>query len=116
MFGRFAVKSLLMVAVGAFFVSLAPPAMAQAMPRYDVEAYCRTVADVSGGSEMIFGGCMEIEQDAYDARKAGWSSLPGKSRDYCDEVARVSGGSYAILDGCLELETDAAASTPTFKY
>lgn len=111
-------KSVLRVAIAAVFAGLmaVPVARAQDMPRYDVEAYCQEVAEFSGGSEMIFNGCMEMEQDAYNSRKAEWASLPGKARDYCDEVAEFSGGSYAILDGCLDMETEAAASTPTFQY
>jgi hypothetical protein len=89
---------------------------AQDLPHYDVAAYCRQVSDVSGGSAMIYNGCIEMEQDAYNKRKADWPSLSPKTRDYCDEVGRVSGGSYSILDGCIDLEVGAAGSTPAFKY
>jgi len=92
------------------------PAAAQDMPRYDVPAYCNQVADVSGGSSMIYNGCIEMEQDAYDGLKASWSGISSRARSYCDEVARVSGGSYSILQGCIDMESDAAASTPEFKF
>ena len=96
--------------------SLASSAQAQTMPRYNVDNYCQQVAEVSGGSAMIFNGCMEMEQEAYNGLRSAWAQLPGKSRNYCDEVARVSGGSYSILQGCMEMETDAAQTPRTFNY
>lgn len=98
------------------FVCLAIPAQAQTIPRYNVEGYCQQVADVSGGSAMIFNGCMDMEQQAYNVLKTIWAQLPGNARNYCDEVARVSGGSYSILQGCIEMETDAASSPRSFDY
>lgn len=107
-------KTLLIIAftLGSF----ASPVQAQTMPRYNVEIYCQQVAEVSGGSTMIFNGCMEMEQEAYNGLKPTWAQLPGKSRNYCDEVARVSGGSYSILQGCMEMETDAAKTPRSFIY
>lgn len=96
--------------------SLASPVQAQTVPRYNVEDYCQQVAEVSGGSAMIFNGCMEMEQESYNDMKSAWAQLPGKSRGYCDKVARVSGGSYSILQGCMEMETDAAKTPRTFNY
>lgn len=104
----------IVAAVGVTLVS--PAAIAQSIPRYDPAAYCKQVSEISGGSAMIFNGCMEMEQDAYNKRKAGWSSISAQAASYCDEVARVSGGSYAILDGCLDMEADAMATTPGFQF
>lgn len=89
---------------------------AQPIPRYDPEAYCKQVSDISGGSAMIYNGCMDMEQEAYDKRKNEWASIPQKTASYCDDVARVSGGSYMMLDGCLDMEADAVATTPGFKF
>ena len=95
---------------------LAPAAFAQDIPRYSVEAHCQNVSEVSGGSSMIYGGCIDMEQTAYNSLKREWAGLPAKARDYCDEVARVSGGSYSILKGCIDMELDAANNTPAFEY
>lgn len=100
----------------AMAVLVSTTAWAETIPRYDPPGYCRQVSEVSGGSEMIYNGCLEMEQDAYDALKASWDSLPSKTQSYCDEVGRVSGGSYAIFKGCVDMETNAAASTPGFKF
>ncbi|RVH69248.1 hypothetical protein CN198_14295 [Sinorhizobium meliloti] len=106
------------IAAAAAFILIqwAAPTGAQDMPRYNPADYCKKVADVSGGSSMIYNSCIEMEQNAYDRRKANWSSVSAKSRNYCDEVAGVSGGSYTILDSCIDMETDASASTPEFKF
>lgn len=102
--------------MAAVFASLALSAQAQTIPRYDVEDYCQQVAEVSGGSAMIFNGCMDMEQQAYNALKPDWAQIPSKSRNYCDEVAKVSGGSYGILKGCMDMETDAAKAPRSFDY
>lgn len=86
------------------------------IPKYDVESYCKSVADISGGSSMIFNGCIEMEQEAYDDLKQIWPNLPQKTKNHCDEIAQVGGGSYTILKSCLDMETAAASSTPKFKY
>jgi len=96
--------------------ALSVPAQAQSLPRYDVEAYCRTVAEVSGGSAMIFNGCIDMEQDAYDGLKRDWAGVPQSTREYCDMVAGVSGHSYSILAGCVDIETDAAGAPSVFTY
>lgn len=96
------------------YLVVAPLAAAE-MPRYSVELYCEQVAEVSGGSAMIYNGCIELEQDAYNELRALWASIATRIREYCDDVARISGGSYAILDGCIELELSATREKSTFK-
>ena len=95
------------------YLLMAGPAASQTMPRYDVEAYCRQAADISGGSATIFNGCIDMEQDAYDKRKAMWPSIPSSTRSYDDEVTRLSSGSYSILDGCIDMEMDTASDSNT---
>lgn len=102
------------LALAGCFISSA--ASAQDIPRYSAEAYCREVSEVSGGSSMIYGGCIDMEQTAYNSLKREWAGLPIRARTYCDEVARVSGGSYSILQGCIDMELDAANNTPAFEY
>lgn len=91
-------------------------ASAQSVPRYDPAAYCIEVSEVSGGSQMIYNGCLQMEQEAYNTLKMSWGSVPDRARSYCDEVARVSGSSYSILKGCLDMETEASNTTPEFKF
>lgn len=98
------------------FSSLSGATYAQSLPHYNVENYCQEVADFSGGSAMIFNGCMDMEQEAYNSLQTEWPSAPQKSQNYCDEVARFSKGSYGILKGCLDMETDAGGNPRTFNY
>ncbi len=100
----------------ALLLTVTSPAFGNTVPRYDVAGYCQTVSDVSGGSAMIYNGCVDLEQIAYNGLKARWGSIPSSVRLYCDEVGRVSGGSYSILEGCIAMETEAANGTSTFKY
>lgn len=96
--------------VTAFEVSAAE------IPRYDVAGYCGNVAEISGGSDLIYNGCIKNEQVAYNTLKERWESIPARTRAYCLEVGRVSGGSYLILDGCFDLELSAANNKSTFEY
>jgi len=89
---------------------------AQSMPRYNVESYCQEVSDFSGGSAMIYNGCIDQEQTAYNMLKARWPRLGSQVKSYCDEVASFGGGSYMLLDGCIQMEGDAASGTKSFKY
>ncbi|EMG51223.1 hypothetical protein WYI_23565 [Ochrobactrum sp. CDB2] len=98
------------------FATTATSALAQSLPRYDPTTYCKGVADVSGGSSVVYKGCIEMEQSSYNELKPKWSGLTSSTRNHCEEVARYSDGSYVILKGCVDMEAGAAASTPEFKF
>lgn len=110
------ISSLSRVWLFAFVATAVGPADAEGLPRYDVDKYCRSVSDMSGGSQMIFNGCIELEQDAYDDLKPQWAQMPPKARSYCGQVAEMGGGSYSLLSGCIELERDEAARPKQFQY
>lgn len=110
---KFAHELAVVLAAATLFCSVA---RAEGVPRYDVEAYCDDVADVSGGSAMIKNGCMDMEQENYNELKRGWPSIPVQTRSYCEEVAEVSGGSYMILKGCVDMELENAETPRKFKY
>jgi len=95
---------------------ISAPVYAESVPRYDVSAHCTEVSNVSGGSNMIYNGCVDMEQTAYDSLKRVWNSIPSSTRAHCDDVARVTGGSYSILEGCIQMETQAAGNTSVFEY
>lgn len=85
-------------------------AHAQSMPDYDVERWCKQVAGTSGGSQVIYGGCIDMEQGAYDDLKPRWAGLLPRVQKWCDQVARAGGsGSYSLLQGCVQMEENAAA-------
>lgn len=101
-------------AVGAILIS--PPSFAESVPRYDPDAFCKDVAQFSGGSSVIYSGCIDSEQASYNNLKEAWPSLPDTVRSYCDDVARYADGSYVILEGCVEQEIEAALSQKQFKF
>lgn len=77
------------------------------LPQYDIKAYCKQVADISGGSAMIEKECRRLEKVSFNAIQK--MSVPAKTMRYCDQVARVGGGgSYSTLQGCIEMELGAA--------
>lgn len=101
-----------------FTVAVIVSMPAYAVPKYDVEGWCRQVASVGGSfSNMMFNGCIEQEQSSYDSLRTLWARVPPQTQEWCDQVARVGGnGSYMMLSGCIEQETNAASSTPKFNY
>lgn len=92
------------------------PALANGLPRYNPPAYCKKVSDFGGGGAVIYNGCMQMEQEAYDSLRRIWAGLPTKTRSYCEEVARFGDNSYSILKGCVDMESDAAANMPEFRF
>ena len=86
-------------------VTVPTPALAAG---YDIKAYCKNVANVSGGSYAIEESCRQMEADArlrVEARRAG---VPKRVMAYCDRVAVIGGGgSYAMLDSCIDMELQA---------
>jgi len=104
-----------LIACGA--VVIAMPALAE-MPRYDVEAHCREIASFSGDySAMMYDGCFDMEQAAYDTLKVRWDGLPATMRSHCDQIATFAGaGSYSMLEGCVQMEEQASSTDNTFEY
>ena len=84
-------------------------AIAGDLPNYPVEKWCSSIASASGAkSEMVYGGCMDQEQTAYDSLKTTWADLPQQTKNWCDQIARAAGGgSYMVLKACVDQE-DAA--------
>jgi hypothetical protein len=76
-----------------------------AMPVYEPSKYCERVASITGPrSEWLYGGCIDMEQSAYDGLKLQWDTMPIARQNWCDKIARVTGGSYWLLKGCIDME------------
>lgn len=95
------------ISLGIFIIHITviPMAMANELPLYDTNAYCREIGDIAGGSSQIELVCRQEEE----AAKVKISTLNPSTRTmrYCDEVARVAGGSYQILEVCITDELSA---------
>lgn len=92
--------------IAPFIFMLSSAALAQDMPRYDPEGYCKRVAQAAGGeSEWLKKACFDQEQMAYDKLKPEWTKVPAKTQRWCDQVAKAGGrGSYVMLEQCLDME------------
>lgn len=90
--------------------------LAQDMPRFDVEAHCEDVAEITGGSHQIFNSCIQMEQGAYNGLKNRWANLSRRIQIHCQDVAKVTGGSYQILQSCVQMEEDAAGNRQSFSF
>ena len=104
------------IAVFAAVVIWASPALAE-IPHFDVEGRCDEVAGFGGTySNAMFNFCINAEQDAYDALKAYWASLPPTIQEHCKEIATFgSPGSYEMLKFCVDEERDAGSNRSTFQ-
>ncbi|MDL2259320.1 hypothetical protein LJB99_00370 [Deltaproteobacteria bacterium OttesenSCG-928-K17] len=95
------------ISLGIFIIhnTVIPMAMANELPLYDTNAYCREIGDIAGGSSQIELVCRQEEE----AAKVKISTLNPSTRTmrYCDEVARIAGGSYQILEVCITDELSA---------
>jgi hypothetical protein len=97
-------------------LSISTALRASDIPNCVPERWCKEVSDASGGSEVIYGGCMSQEQDAYDALKQSWTDAPSKTKAF-KEVAKSSGsGSYGILKGCIDQEATAREENSTRQF
>ena len=104
--------ALLAIALGA------STAGAQEMPKYDVDAYCASLAKFGGGhSEMMKDGCFQLEQSSYDNLKETWPSLAPAMKRECMKIASFgSPGSYMMLQGCVEMEQASKVKNDNRKF
>ncbi|MDV7341791.1 hypothetical protein RYZ26_19480 [Terasakiella sp. A23] len=106
----------LIIYLSFVFLAFSETANASELPRYDVNGHCENVSKVSGGSNMIFNSCIDMEQKAYVNIKTTWSETPQKTQSHCDQVGKVSGGSYSILESCIKMEMRANKNKKKFEY
>ncbi len=103
---------------GALLCLSGGSALAQEIPRYDPDGWCKRVAEMGGGSsEWMKQACLEQEQAAYDKLKPQWKDVPKKTRNWCDQVAKSDGrGSYAMLEQCVDMEFFAKQKNDNSKF
>lgn len=91
---------------------------ANEIPNYPVEEWCEQVSRAGGSkSEIIYRGCINQEQSAYDTLKRSWAGLSRQTQQWCDKVAgSTGGGSYMLLNGCVDQETSAGRESTTRRF
>lgn len=74
---------------------------------YDINDYCRQVANAVGGSYQIEETCRQQERQAQASLSR--KQIPSRVENYCREVGQAVGGSYQIMDTCVQQELGAKA-------
>lgn len=74
---------------------------------FDINGYCRQVADTVGGSYQIEETCRQQERQAQ--ANLSRKQIPSRVENYCREVGQAVGGSYQIMDTCVQQELAAKA-------
>jgi hypothetical protein len=84
-------------------------AVADEVPRFNIDATCRTDEGAGGGPSLAgAGGCKRDEQDAHDRLAKMWAQFNAGDRADCTQTSMIGGaGSYVELLTCLQLRSDA---------
>jgi hypothetical protein len=81
--------------------------VADGVPTFDVESFCRKVAAMAqpvGDVDV----CLRKEQEARDQLAKQWTQFPAADRSYCQQLTTIGGDPiYTELLTCLELQRDA---------
>ncbi|RWX45229.1 hypothetical protein H206_00807 [Candidatus Electrothrix aarhusensis] len=72
---------------------------------YDINAYCKSVSEVAGGSYQIEEACRKMEKQS--KKNISKMTISKRIKKYCDEVGKVVGGSYQIMESCIKQELSA---------
>ncbi|RDJ21292.1 hypothetical protein DWF00_13305 [Bosea caraganae] len=77
--------------------------VAETVPRFDIEATCKT-AEAAGGGSRTVSACRDDERKAQLSLEAKWASYRPGTRNECVEATQVGGiPSYVQVLTCLEL-------------
>jgi hypothetical protein len=86
------------------------PALAQGIPKFDLQKTCGVVAN---GTEGTAQGCMASEQDARRELERRWTSFKPDSRSRCAQETQIGGSpSYVEVLTCVELAEGNLNPTP----
>lgn len=91
-------KKILFISM-TFCIIFSVPALA-----FDIDAYCKEVADAAGGSYQIEETCRKMESEA--KAKLEKMSIPSRVEKYCKEIGEAVGGSYQIMETCVKQELE----------
>lgn len=99
-------KIIWLVAVAATITS---PAMAQEIPKFDINAHCKKIASLGDSySATLDKACLDMEQSDFDKLKSTWPTASSRLRASCTVDAEFGGlGSYTMLGTCIEMGASA---------
>lgn len=97
----------ILLAVSAGFIaglSLAVPAQADTVPRYDVQRACRGAAEAAVSPGRTSQSCEDDETSARATLDKQWSDYPDADRARCVRASSLGGpASYVDLLTCLDM-------------
>lgn len=87
----------------ALVIAMSSSALAQSVPAYDIDAYCRRLSKDSYSTEL---GCRTVERSARTWLES--NDIPGDIWRNCIGLGRrTNNDSYSMLKGCVMVETSA---------
>jgi hypothetical protein len=90
------------------------PASAQQLPRFNIEATCRSAPALVPQDRDPVQGCMQDEADAERQLRLVWSSASAAQRETCAAETQVEGApSYVEVLICLEMYQGGASTAPS---
>jgi hypothetical protein len=89
-------------------------AMAEGVPRFNIERTCRGAGSFTGADkEISYKGCLKDEADAHDQLTQKWTRFTPADRRDCIAQGATPMPSYVELLTCLEMSADVEAiNTP----
>jgi hypothetical protein len=83
-------------------------AVADNVPRLDINASCRAALKAAVGLQQDLNACLSSENAARDQLAKGWSKYPAADRNACLSLTRTgTTGTYTELLTCIEMKRDA---------
>lgn len=88
-------------------------AAAQQLPRFDIQASCRSAQALTVEDRDPVQGCMRDEAEAERQLQAIWGGAAATHRETCAAQARLVGSpSYVEVLTCLQMYQGAASTAP----
>lgn len=96
--------------IAAAVIMAATPAIAEEIPRFDVDGYCTGLFPDSQSMTLV---CLKSQQESYNALKPVWSQIPAAIRDHCTELFPDA---YKMVEVCVEKEMESAQANESFEF
>ncbi len=110
-------KTITLVYASALCSLLCVPAIGQQLPRFNIEATCRSAPALVPQDRDPMRGCMEDEADAERQLQAVWSSAAASHRETCAAETQVGGSpSYVEVLTCLQMYQDTTSTATTGRH
>jgi len=91
----------------------APAAMAQGVPRLDIEATCRSAPALAPGDSSPYQECMRDETDARTQLEQQWAGFNPGQREMCFQETHVGGSpSYVDVLTCIQMASGNPSTAP----